>query len=66
MRGVVYHLSYPNKEIKVSLNEHLFAYFTRMRGAEEEEIRSRLEEVLRQGRVEEFEEILRSLFVSIP
>ncbi|MEM1668807.1 MAG: PD-(D/E)XK nuclease domain-containing protein, partial [Thermofilaceae archaeon] len=66
LRGVVYHLSYPNKEVKVSLNEHLFAYFTRMRGAEEEEIRSRLEEVLRQGRVEEFKEILRSLFASIP
>ncbi len=66
IRGVLYHLGYPNKEVKVSLNEYLFVCLTEVRGDEEEELIGGAEEALREGRLEDFKRILRSLFAGIP
>ena len=65
LKGPVYYLGYPNKEVRVALNENLVRYFTQQ-GARVERLGNRMREALEEGRVEEVEGILKSLFAGIP
>ncbi|MEN3039532.1 MAG: AAA family ATPase [Candidatus Kryptonium sp.] len=63
--GVIYHLTYPNKEVKIALHDHLLVYYI---GGESEVDFAKIEvrEVLKKGDVKEIERILKGLFSSIP
>ncbi|MCX8042078.1 MAG: ATP-binding protein [Thermodesulfobacteriaceae bacterium] len=63
--GVFYKLSYPNREVKEALNKNLSAYLT---GSWREVERGSYEvrKALKEGNLDKFERILRSLFASIP
>ncbi|GIX41702.1 MAG: hypothetical protein KatS3mg129_1435 [Leptospiraceae bacterium] len=65
LKGIVYNLSYPNKEVKISLNDYLGRYLTNL-SSEKERLTQKLEEILGNGEIIEFKEILQSLFSSIP
>lgn len=65
-RGLVYHLSYPNKEVKVALNEYLLAFLIEPESGGEEEHKDRLEKAFSGGNVKEIETVLRSFFSGIP
>ncbi|MCS7149793.1 MAG: PD-(D/E)XK nuclease domain-containing protein [Caldimicrobium sp.] len=63
--GLVYNLSYPNKEVRIVLHDHLLVYYT---GGENEVDFAKIEvrEALKEGDVKRVERILRGLFSSIP
>ena len=65
LRGLVYYLGYPNKEVQIALNDYISAYLTQAE-TEKQRLTERLEECLGKGDLEGFREILRSLFASIP
>ncbi|BAU22896.1 hypothetical protein THC_0502 [Caldimicrobium thiodismutans] len=63
--GYLYYLSYPNKEVKVSLNNYIVDYLTR-KGPESARLTLKLTRALREGRVSAFGEVLKTLFLGIP
>ena len=65
LKGPIYYLSYPNKEVRIALNDYISTYLTQAE-AEKERLTERLEECLRRGDPKAFEEILKTLFASIP
>jgi len=59
-----YKLRYPNFEVRYSLNSHLLRYLT---GNENRTgIKIRMEKIFIENKLEEIEEVLRSLYASIP
>lgn len=64
-KGLVYYLGYPNKEVKISLNEYLVAYYSQQ-SAEIERLGENLRRSLQKGEVQSFEKVLKSLFSGIP
>jgi len=65
LKGPVYYLGYPNKEVRVALNESLVRYYTQQ-GGSIERLGHRVRKAFDAGKVEEFGEILKNLFASIP
>lgn len=65
LKGLVYYLGYPNKEVKISLNEYLVAYYTQQPG-EVERLGGKVIKQLKRGEVKSLEGIFRSLFSGIP
>lgn len=65
IRGVRYIMGYPNKEVKISLNDYIVAYYTQANG-EIERLYPQVEEIFITGNVHQLERVLRSLFASIP
>lgn len=65
LRGLIYYLSYPNKEVQIALNDYISAYLTQAE-TEKQRLAERLEDCLERNDLEGFKEILRSLFASIP
>lgn len=63
--GTVYFLSYPNKEVKISLNEHILAYYTSADG-KIERITPTLRDAFAKSNLEALKKLLHSLFASIP
>lgn len=63
--GLIYFLSYPNKEVKISLNKYISGYLTQDR-VEISRLSYNLRQGLKKGEVEAFERAIRSLFSSIP
>ncbi|MCX8125487.1 MAG: AAA family ATPase, partial [Spirochaetes bacterium] len=63
--GVRYYLGYPNKEVKISLNDYLLAYLTKSL-IEVERLKGRLEDDLAVGNINGIEATIKSLFASIP
>ena len=61
----VYHLGYPNLEVRVALNRHLLNYFFPSLSKKERSLR-KLWEGLKKGEVREIEEVFRGFFASIP
>lgn len=62
--GAFYHLSYPNKEVKISLNMFLLRYFTNSNKTFEYTLQ--LKDIFKEANLEKLKEILRSLFSGIP
>jgi len=62
--GVLYHLSYPNKEVRVSLNRTILSYYTN--STRPSRLTREVYEALRVGDLSQFGEVLKSLFASIP
>lgn len=62
--GVLYYLSYPNKEVKISLNRYLSRYFTQNSRVIDYMIDIR--KIFKDGNIKRLEDILKSLFASIP
>ncbi len=60
-----YHLSYPNFEVKVSLNDWILDFFSRS-GATKEENQGRLEELIERNDLEGMKELFHRFFASIP
>ncbi len=63
--GYLYYLSYPNKEVRVSLNNYIVDYLTR-KGPESARLTLKLTRALREGKVSAFGEVLKALFSGIP
>ncbi|GIX42959.1 MAG: hypothetical protein KatS3mg129_2692 [Leptospiraceae bacterium] len=63
--GYLYYLGYPNKEVKISLNQYILNYLMSV-SQESLRLQSRLYKILSSGEIKELEEILKSLFNSIP
>ncbi|MEJ5173561.1 MAG: AAA family ATPase, partial [Hydrogenothermaceae bacterium] len=63
--GYLYYLTYPNKEVKISLNNYITKYLTQ-RGFEAVRLTTKLYIGLREGKVEILRDTLKSLFASIP
>lgn len=64
-KGTIYFLSYPNKEVKLTLNDHLFAYLTQLDGRTEKFYLD-IREVLSKADLPSLENLLKSLFARIP
>lgn len=64
-RGSIYNLTYPNKEVKISINEYILAHYTQANGETERMILS-LKEAFNSGKIEILKNLLYSLFASIP
>ncbi|MEM4667435.1 MAG: PD-(D/E)XK nuclease domain-containing protein, partial [Thermofilum sp.] len=64
-KGPIYYLGYPNKEVRVALNESLVRYYTQQGGGVER-LGQRVRVAFESGRVDEVGEVLRSLFAGIP
>ncbi|MEM5812078.1 MAG: PD-(D/E)XK nuclease domain-containing protein, partial [Candidatus Aenigmatarchaeota archaeon] len=62
--GVLYYLSYPNREVKISLNRYLIRYFTQNSRVIDQTIQ--LRKIFKEGDVQQFQKVLKSLFASIP
>ncbi|MEM2073608.1 MAG: AAA family ATPase [Nitrososphaeria archaeon] len=62
--GVLYHLSYPNKEVRVSLNRAILSYYTN--STKPSRLAREVYEALRVGDLVKFVELLKALFASIP
>ncbi len=63
--GVIFYLTYPNKEVKIALNDYLLAYLTNL----DEEIEFKkinLHKELAKGNIESLDTIIKSIFSSIP
>ncbi|MEW6527750.1 MAG: AAA family ATPase [Spirochaetota bacterium] len=63
--GYLYYLTYPNKEVRISLNNYSISYLTQ-KGFEATRLVANLIKGLKEGKVETFKDILKSLFASIP
>ncbi len=63
--GVIYTLTYPNKEVAVALNRSILAYITQ-NGSKIVSNSQRFQEILKTGDIESLEDIIVSLFESIP
>ncbi len=62
---ILYKLSYPNKEVKISLNRALFSYFTQL-SSERPRLSLRMIEAVREGNFEKMKRVLESLYAGIP
>jgi len=63
--GPLYYLSYPNKEVAVTLNDYLLSYLTQNKYEPSRLIKT-LKLGLREGKVETLKEVLKNLFAGIP
>jgi len=63
--GPIYYLSYPNKEVAITLNDYLLSYLTQNE-SEPPRLIINLKLGLREGKVETLRESLKSLFAGIP
>ncbi|MCS7279996.1 MAG: AAA family ATPase, partial [Thermodesulfobacteriaceae bacterium] len=66
LRGLTYYLSYPNREVKIALNESLASFYIGEEVGITSQLGERLVKDLSVGQVEGMEKVLRSLFASIP
>ncbi|WP_457756009.1 ATP-binding protein [Thermodesulfatator indicus] len=62
---IIYRLSYPNLEVKMSFNDHLLNWYTRVPGEKERNL-DRVYEAFERNDIEGLKEAFRSFFVSIP
>ncbi|BAU22520.1 hypothetical protein THC_0114 [Caldimicrobium thiodismutans] len=62
---VLYKLSYPNKEVKISLNRVLFSYFTQL-SSERPRLSLKMIEAVRERDFEKMKRVLESLYAGIP
>ncbi len=62
---ILYKLSYPNKEVKISLNRALFSYFTQL-SSERPRLSLRMIEAVRENDFEKMKRVLESLYAGIP
>jgi len=63
--GYLYYLTYPNIEVKISLNSYVVSYLTQ-KGFEATRFVASLIKGLKEGNVEAYKDALKSLFASIP
>jgi len=63
--GYLYYLTYPNKEVKIALNNYSISYLTQ-KGFEATRFVANLIKGLKESNVETFKVVLKSLFASIP
>ncbi len=62
---ILYKLSYPNKEVKISLNRVLFSYFTQL-SSERPRLSLKMIEAVRERDFEKMKRVLESLYAGIP
>ncbi len=62
---ILYKLSYPNKEVKISLNRVLFSHFTQL-SSERPRLSLKMIEAVREGNFEKMKRVLESLYAGIP
>ncbi|BAU23964.1 hypothetical protein THC_1600 [Caldimicrobium thiodismutans] len=62
---ILYKLSYPNKEVKISLNRVLFSYFTQL-SSERPRLSLKMIEAVRERDFEKMKKVLESLYAGIP
>ncbi|MCX7760514.1 MAG: ATP-binding protein [Hydrogenothermaceae bacterium] len=63
--GYIYTLTYPNKEVKISLNNYITSYLTQ-KGFDAIRLTTNLYKGLKEGKIETLRDVLKSLFASIP
>lgn len=63
--GYMYHLSYPNKEVKISLNRYILDSLTQLK-TEVPRLNLELYKILKSANLNELQKIFISLFASIP
>ncbi len=62
---ILYKLSYPNKEVKISLNRVLFSYFTQL-SSERPRLSLKMIEAVRERDFEKMKKVLEGLYAGIP